>query len=70
MPFDVPLRIASQCIRVPVLNGHAATVFTDFGKNPTKDELIDRLVDYTGEAAELPGLSHAPKHFVQYLARE
>ena len=53
VPFDGPLRITSQCIRVPVLNGHTATVFINFGKNPTKDELIDRLVNYTSKAAEL-----------------
>ena len=36
VPFDGPLRITSQCIRVPVLNGHTATVFINFGKNPTR----------------------------------
>ena len=69
VPFDGPLRITSQCIRVPVLNGHTATVFINFGKNPTKDELIDRLVNYTSKAAEL-GLPHAPKHFIQYLTED
>ena len=69
VPFDGPLRITSQCIRVPVLNGHTATVFINFGKNPTKDELIDRLVSYTSKAAEL-GLPHAPKHFIQYLTED
>ena len=69
VPFDGPLRITSQCIRVPVLNGHTATVFINFGKNPTKDELIDRLVNYTSKAAEL-GLPHAPKQFIQYLAED
>ena len=69
VPFDGGLKITSQCIRVPVLNGHTATVFIDFGKNPTKDELIDRLVNYTSKAAEL-GLPHAPKHFIQYLTED
>ena len=50
-------------------NGHTATVFINFGKNPTKDELIDRLVNYTSKAAEL-GLPHAPKHFIQYLTED
>ena len=62
-------KITCQCIRVPVLNGHTATVFINFGKNPTKDELIDRLVNYTSKAAEL-GLPHAPKHFIQYLTED
>lgn len=54
---------------MPVLNGHTATVFINFGKNPTKDELIDRLVNYTSKAAKL-GLPHAPKHFIQYLTED
>ena len=66
VPFDGPLKITSQCIRVPVLNGHTATVFINFGKNPTKEELVDHLVNYTSKASEL-GLPHAPKQFIQYL---
>ena len=66
VPFDGALKITSQCIRVPVLNGHTATVFINFGKNPTKEELVDRLVNYTSKASEL-GLPHAPKQFIQYL---
>ena len=69
VPFDGPMRITSQCIRVPVLNGHTATVFINFGKKPSKDELIDRLVNYTSEASRL-GLPHAPKQFIQYLTED
>ena len=66
VPFDGALRITSQCIRVPVLNGHTATVFLNFGRKPSREELIDRLVTYTSEASRL-GLPHAPEHFIQYL---
>ncbi|GAA0638340.1 aspartate-semialdehyde dehydrogenase [Bifidobacterium pullorum] len=69
VPFEGPLRITSQCIRVPVLNGHTATVFVNFGRKPSKDELIDRLVNYTSEAARLE-LPHAPKQFIQYLTED
>ena len=69
VPFDGPLKITSQCIRVPVLNGHTATVFLNFGKKATKEELVDRLVNYTSKASEL-GLPHAPKHFIQYLTED
>ena len=62
-------KITSQCIRVPVLNGHTATVFLNFGKKATKEELIDRLVNYTSKASELE-LPHAPKHFIQYLTED
>ena len=38
-------KITCQCIRVPVLNGHTAAVFVKFRKKPTKEELIDRMVN-------------------------
>ncbi|MDD6331498.1 MAG: aspartate-semialdehyde dehydrogenase [Clostridium sp.] len=62
-------KITSQCIRVPVLNGHTAAVFVNFKKNPTKEELIDRLVNFSGEPQEL-GLPSAPKQFIQYLEED
>lgn len=69
VPFEGPLRITSQCIRVPVLNGHTATVFVNFGKTATKEELIDRLVNYTSDAVKLQ-LPHAPQQFIQYLTED
>ncbi len=45
--------ITCQCIRVPVLNGHTAAVFVKFNKKPTKEELIDRLVNFKGVPQEL-----------------
>ena len=39
---EAPL-ITTQCIRVPVLDGHTAAVFVNFAKNPTKEELIQAL---------------------------
>lgn len=68
VPAKLPL-ITSQCIRVPVLNGHTATVFVSFRKKPTKEELIDRLRSYRGlpQEYELPS---APKQFIQYLEED
>ncbi|OZG49430.1 aspartate-semialdehyde dehydrogenase [Pseudoscardovia suis] len=63
--LDNGLRITSQCIRVPVLNGHTATVFVNFAKKPTKEQLIEKLVNFSGEPQRL-GLPHAPKQFIQY----
>ena len=56
--------ITCQCIRVPVLNGHTAAVFVKFRKKPTKEELIDRLVNFKGLPQEL-NLPSAPKQFIQ-----
>ena len=61
--------ITCQCIRVPVLNGHTAAVFVKFRKNPTKEQLIEKLVNFKGfpQEAELPS---APKQFIQYLEED
>ena len=67
--FDGGLRITSQCIRVPVLNGHTATVFLNFRKNPEKEELIEKLRAFSGMPQQLK-LPHAPEHFIQYLEEE
>ena len=45
--------ITSQCIRVPVLNGHTAAVFVKFAKKPTKEQLIEKLVNFSGEPQKL-----------------
>ena len=58
--------ITCQCIRVPVLNGHTATVFVKFKKKATKEELIEKLVNFSGEPQKL-NLPSAPKQFIQYL---
>ncbi len=61
--------ITCQCIRVPVLNGHTAAVFVKFRKKPTKEELIDRIVNFKGLPQELD-LPSAPKQFIQYLEED
>ena len=58
--------ITTQCIRVPVLNGHTAAVFVKFAKKPTKEQLIEKLVSFKGLPQEL-NLPSAPKQFIQYL---
>ena len=61
--------ITTQCIRVPVLNGHTAAVFVKFAKKPTKEELIDRMRNFKGLPQEL-NLPSAPKQFIQYLEED
>ena len=63
------IKITSQCIRVPVLNGHTASVFVKFKKQPTKEQLIDRIVNFKGVPQELE-LPSAPKQFIQYLEED
>lgn len=64
-PASSPV-ITCQCIRVPVLNGHTAAVFVKFKKKPTKEQLIEKLVSFSGVPQELK-LPSAPKQFIQYL---
>ena len=61
--------ITSQCIRVPVLNGHTAAVFVKFRKKPTKDQLIEKIRTFKGLPQELK-LPSAPEHFMQYLEED
>ena len=65
VPADF-IKITSQCIRVPVLNGHTATVFVKFKKQPTKEQLIEAIRNFKGLPQELE-LPSAPKQFIQYL---
>ncbi len=58
--------ITTQCIRVPVLNGHTAAVFVSFEKKPTKEQMIEAWRNFKGLPQELE-LPSAPKHFIQYL---
>lgn len=62
-------KITTQCIRVPVLNGHTAAVFVKFAKKPTKEELIKKLHNFKGLPQELE-LPSAPKNFIQYMEED
>ena len=63
------LVITTQCIRVPVLDGHTAAVFVKFKKKPTKEQLIDALRNAKGRPQELK-LPSAPETFIQYLEED
>ena len=63
---DDSIKITSQCIRVPVLNGHTATVFVKFRKKVTKEQLVEKLRTFKGLPQEYD-LPSAPKQFIQYL---
>ena len=67
-PAENPV-ITCQCIRVPVLNGHTAAVFVKFRKKPTKEQLIEKLREFSGEPQRL-GLPSAPAQFIQYLEED
>ena len=68
VPATEPV-ITCQCIRVPVLNGHTAAVFVKFRKKPTKEQLIQKLVEFSGEPQKL-NLPSAPKQFIRYMEED
>ena len=68
VPAEGPV-ITSQCIRIPVLYGHTATVFVKFRKKATKEQLIEKLVSFKGLPQELQ-LPSAPKQVIQYMEED
>lgn len=58
--------ISAQCIRVPVSDGHLATVAVKFNKKPDINTVLQRWADFKGIPQELE-LPHAPKQFITYI---
>jgi len=61
--------ITTQCIRVPVTDGHLAAVFVNFENKPSKEEILKIWENYSGEPQSLQ-LPSAPKQFVKYFEEE
>ena len=65
---DAPV-ITTQCIRVPVSDGHTAAVFVKFENKPTKEEILKAWAEFKGKPQEL-GLPHAPEQFITYFEED
>ncbi len=61
--------ITSQCIRVPVTDGHMAAVFVKFENKPDKDVILERWKNFSGKPQEL-GLPSAPAQFITYMEED
>lgn len=61
--------ITTQCIRVPVTDGHLATVFVSFENKPSKEEILQRWRSFQGRPQEL-ALPNAPGQFITYFEEE
>ena len=61
--------ITTQCIRVPVTDGHTAAVFVKFRSKPTKEEILEAWQNFAGEPQALD-LPHAPKQFITYFEED
>jgi aspartate-semialdehyde dehydrogenase len=58
--------ITSQCLRVPVSDGHMAAVFARFENFTGLEDIKRRWAQFKGEPQEL-GLPSAPKQFIHYF---
>lgn len=67
VPTD-DISITSQCIRVPVSDGHTAAVFMSFDceNKPSVEDVINEWNNYKGRPQELE-LPSAPKQFLNYF---
>ncbi len=60
------ISITTQCLRVPVSDGHTAAVFVKFKNKPTIEQIKADWAAFSGEPQAL-GLPHAPKQFIHYF---
>lgn len=58
--------ITTQCLRVPVSDGHTAAVFASFEKKPEIEEIKKIWAEFEGETQKL-NLPSAPKQFLHYF---
>ena len=61
--------ITTQCLRVPVSDGHTAAVFVSFDKKPSIEEIKQAWKDFSGEPQKL-NLPSAPKQFLNYFEED
>lgn len=61
--------ITTQCLRVPVSDGHTAAVFVSFEKKPPIEEIVRRWGSFRGEPQRLE-LPTAPKQFLRYFEED
>ena len=61
--------ITTQCIRVPVSDGHTAAVFVNFRKKPTKEQILKAWKEFRGLPQELK-LPSAPEQFITYFEED
>lgn len=65
---DSPL-ITTQCLRVPVSDGHTAAVFVSFDNKPSKEDILKIWAEFNGVPQELK-LPSAPKQFLNYFEED
>ncbi len=65
IPAEKPT-ISAQCMRVPVSDGHMASVFVSFTRKPDAEEILQRWNRFSSLPQQL-GLPHAPQRLITYI---
>ena len=68
VPASAPV-ITTQCLRVPVTDGHMAAVFVRFESKPTKEQILEAWREFKGKPQTLE-LPSAPEQFITYFEEE
>ena len=63
------IAITTQCLRVPVSNGHTVAVFVSFKNKPSIEEIKKIWAEFKAEPQELE-LPLAPKQFLNYFEED
>jgi aspartate-semialdehyde dehydrogenase len=61
--------ISATCVRVPVADGHMASVLVTFGKKTTKEALLKAIREFQNPISGL-GLPSAPKQLIHYFEQD
>ncbi|MCL2486538.1 MAG: aspartate-semialdehyde dehydrogenase [Oscillospiraceae bacterium] len=63
------ISVTTQCLRVPVSDGHTAAVFVEFENKPSMEEIKSRWEKFSGKPQEYD-LPTAPKQFIRYFEED
>jgi len=62
--------ITTQCIRVPVTDGHTAAVFMKFDNKPTKEQILSDWESFGNEVKAELDLPSSPDKFITYFEED
>lgn len=63
------LQISATCIRVPVTDGHMASVSVKFENKPTFGEIVEAIHNFDNPLSEMD-LPSSPKQFIKYFSED
>ncbi len=66
---NTEIAISAHCIRVPVSDGHLATVSIRYENKPSKEKLLDVIKSYKGSLGDIK-LPSLPESFLTYFEEE